>query len=68
MMVVTNSPVMLYFPALELSDFEKAALDEAKRIDISKMPPPTIDSVNAKISKKASEKAVIDGITKCEES
>lgn len=47
----------------ELSDFEKAALDEAKRSDISKMPAPTIDSINANISKKASERAVEDGIT-----
>ncbi|KAG4068829.1 hypothetical protein HA402_004977 [Bradysia odoriphaga] len=46
---------------LKLSDFEKAALDEAKRLDISKMTAPTIDSVNAKISQKASERTMKDG-------
>lgn len=36
-----------------MSDFEKAALDEAKRLDISKLPTTTIDSVATDISKKS---------------
>jgi len=39
-----------------LSDFEKAALDEAKRLDISKMPAATIDSATTETSLMANSK------------
>lgn len=45
----------------EMSDFEKAALDEAKRLDISKMPTPTIDSVTTNVAMKDAAKTVKKG-------
>lgn len=50
--------------SLELSDFEKAALEEAKRLDISKLPVVTIDSAatnTAANNDKVSDKTVKKG-------
>lgn len=52
--------------SLELSDFEKAALEEAKRLDITKLPIITITSIATDITAKhdkMSDKTAV-GITK----